>query len=418
LASSSGVYLVSRPARHVAGVAAAIGLCILGDSLLYTILPLEADSLGLTLAMVGVLLSANRLVRLATNRWASALFERWGPYRAFLAACILGLLSTMLYGASRGFVVLLAARMMWGAAWSALRQGGYQAVWSGDSGSKGRLTGLLWGIVRLGSALSVVFGGMLYDRYGFHTTLILVTMVTSLAAPVAWLMPWPQGAGRTAVQQSSRSESPIRPYSTPVSGWRRDLALALDAADRFWLTAAGGLQLLSSSVIIATSGLLLATLTTREAGLNWLGIGTLTGLLQGARWLSDITFGPALGYLSDRFGQPDTALGLGILALCSIIGLTVLPAGAAIYCLLIALLCDSGLSIILSAAASGAAIHTHRPHLFVGVFATSTDIGSALGPLVALSLGQAIGFPVMYVAISSLCLLAIWRYRWLVAGGW
>jgi predicted MFS family arabinose efflux permease len=315
----------------------------------------------------------------------------------------------MLYGASRGFAVLLAARMLWGAAWSALRQGGYQAVWSGDSGAKGRLTGLLWGIVRLGSALSVIFGGMYYDRYGFQPTLVMVAAVTFLAVPVAWLIPWPQGPRRGAQRRRS---SPA-----PVLGWRHDLALALSAPERFWLTVAGGLQLLSSSVIIATSGLLLATLTMREAGLNWLGIGTLTGLLQGARWLSDITFGPALGYLSDRFGQPSTALGLGMLALCSIVGLTVLPASAAIYCLLITLLCDSGLSIILSAAASGAAIHTHRPHLFVGVFATSTDIGSALGPLVALSLGQAIGFPMMYIAINSLCLLAIWRYRRLVQAG-
>jgi hypothetical protein len=102
-----------------------------------------------------------------------------------------------------------------------------------------------------------------------------------------------------------------------------------------------------------------------------------------------------------------------MLAVCSIVGLTVLPAGAAIYCLLITLLCDSGLSITLSAAASGAANHTNRPHLFVGVFATATDIGAAVGPLVALSLGQAIGIPTMYIAISSLCLLAIWRYRWL-----
>jgi predicted MFS family arabinose efflux permease len=391
-------------------VAAAVGLCILGDSLLYTILPLEADNLGLSLAMVGVLLSANRLVRLATNGWASALFERWGPYRAFLAACVLGLLSTTLYGASRGFIVLLAARMMWGAAWSALRQGGYQAVWSGDSGSKGKLTGLLWGIVRLGSASSVILGGMLYDRFGFHVTLVMVAVVTAFAVPVAWVMPWPQGLSHTQVQ-------PRRTSMAPVVGWRHDLAFALNAPDRLWLTVAGGLQLLSSSVIIATSGLLLATLTTQEAGLNWLGIGALTGLLQGARWLSDITFGPVLGYLSDRFGQPNTALGLSVIALCSIVGLTILPAGAAIYCLLIALLCDSGLSITLSAAASGAAIHTHRPHQFVGVFATSTDIGSALGPLVALSLGQVIGFPTMYIAIGSLCLLAIWRYRWLASKG-
>ena len=38
-----------QPARLVATVAAVIGLCIVGDSLLYNILPLQASALGLRL---------------------------------------------------------------------------------------------------------------------------------------------------------------------------------------------------------------------------------------------------------------------------------------------------------------------------------------------------------------------------------
>ncbi len=47
-----------QPARLVATVGAVIGLCIVGDSLLYTVLPLQGPALGLSLPQVGLLLSA------------------------------------------------------------------------------------------------------------------------------------------------------------------------------------------------------------------------------------------------------------------------------------------------------------------------------------------------------------------------
>lgn len=393
-----------RPARMVSTVASAVALCILGDSLLYAVLPLEAARLGIPLSLVGVLLSANRLVRLATNGLASTLFERWGPYRAFLLACVVGLISTALYGLSQGFLLFLAARLLWGTAWSALRQGGYQAVWSGDSTNRGRLTGLLWGIVRLGSAVAVLGGGFLYDRVGFSTTILIVTTVTALAIPVAYAFTWPAQVARPAHPQ---------PQTGRWQRWFVDVRTALAEPPHRWLVLAGGMQLLLSSVVIATSSLLLARMAGSEAAISWLGVATVTGLLQGARWLSDITVGPALGYVSDRIGQANLAALLVTLSLASIVGLMLLPAGLAIFCLLLVLLCDCGLSVALSAAASGMALTTQRPHLFVGVYTTATDLGSALGPLFALSVGQAIGFTTLYVMVSVLSLTAIYRYWWL-----
>jgi predicted MFS family arabinose efflux permease len=183
-----------RPVWLVAAAGSTIGLCIVGDSLLYSILPLAAPELGISLAQVGVLLSVNRLVRLVTNSWAAAFFERWGPYHSFLIACVIGLISTALYGLSYGFALFLLARLLWGTAWSGLRQGGYQAVWTGDAASKGRLTGLLWGLVRLGSALGVLAGGLLYDTYGFGPTIAVMVGVTLLSVGVASTIRWPQHA--------------------------------------------------------------------------------------------------------------------------------------------------------------------------------------------------------------------------------
>ena len=122
-----------RPVRFITQVGAVIGLSILGDSLMYSLLPLEAAALGISLPLVGILLSANRLVRLLSNSWASALFAKLGPRKPFWAATVLGLIATTLYGVGWGFTVFLAARLLWGIAWSALRQGGYEAVWYANS---------------------------------------------------------------------------------------------------------------------------------------------------------------------------------------------------------------------------------------------------------------------------------------------
>ena len=227
-------YLTSspqRPERLVMAVGATIGLSILGDSFLYSVLPLEAERLGISLPLVGILLSANRLVRLASNTWSSTMFERWGPRRPFATAAALALVTTATYGIGWGFLAFLLARIGWGIAWSGLRQGAYQAVWSGDETIKGRLTGVLWGIVRLGSAGSVLVGGYLRDRFGYPVGLGAVACVTALAFPTALSIGWPDAAPRAAIARQR-----------PLASWWAALRMPLKVPTSRWLLGAGFLH--------------------------------------------------------------------------------------------------------------------------------------------------------------------------------
>src|SRR5690606_2303459 len=110
----------------VAGVGGCIGLSIMGDSLLYSILPLAAPALGIPLPAVGVLLSVNRFVRIFSNSSAGIIYERYGARWPFIGATMLGFVATAAYGIGAGLAVLILARLLWGISWSALRQGGYQ----------------------------------------------------------------------------------------------------------------------------------------------------------------------------------------------------------------------------------------------------------------------------------------------------
>lgn len=383
----------------VALVGASVGLSIMGDSLMYSVLPLAAPALGISTPMVGILLSANRLVRLLSNAWASYVFERWGPRLPFLGALGIGALATIGYGLPVGGAGFVGARLLWGIAWSGMRQGGYQAIWTGDAQHKGRLTGLLWGLVRLGSAISVLLGGWLYDRFGYEAAIGFVVAAGVAALLPALLLRWPAG-------EVTRSGTPTR--AVPGTDWHGVLAQPVPRA----LTVVGFFEYLLSGVVVSTTAIFVAQRAGMEIGPAWLGIGvaTVTGLLHGFRWLTDLALGPAVGAVSDRFGQPNTALAVTALLAAALTGAVILPAGAAIVALFVVLLCDGALHIVLSAAASGAARETPRPHAYIGVFTTTSDAGSALGPMTAYFWVEALGLPMIYLTLGGLLLLTVGRY--------
>jgi MFS family permease len=85
------------PPRWVVAVSLAVAGTLPGDSLLYAVLPIVWSELGLELWMVGVLLSANRLVRLVTNPIAGWCVERTGMRGPFLVAIFASVGTTVAY---------------------------------------------------------------------------------------------------------------------------------------------------------------------------------------------------------------------------------------------------------------------------------------------------------------------------------
>ena len=386
------------PERLVIAVGGTIGLCILGDSFLYGTLPIEAQNLNIALPLVGVLLSANRLVRLFSNTWASSFFEKWGPRRPFLLAAVLGLGTTAAYGLGWGFTVFLLARMGWGIAWSGLRQGGYQAVWMGGDKAKGRLMGMLWGMIRLGSASSVLFGGYLRDRFGFRTGVWGITAVSSLAIPVALLLRWPAETQRVARSQVSFWQ-----------GWRE----ALKTAPGRRLMLAGFVHSAFEGVLISTTSLYLSG----RLGPNFFSpgagarIGTIAGMLLAIRWVSDMLFGPVIGAISDRIGQARTLVLLAAILMGNMLGVVSLTGMPLILCLTLMFISSAGLLITLAALANGVALRAERPHIYVGVYATSIDAGAAIGPLLAYFATGIIGLSGQYLLAAFALILSIIWYR-------
>ena len=80
--------------RTVVASSAVLSVALLGDALLYAVLPVHAQSFGISLAWVGILLSANRVVRVFAYGVIARLTQRVGLRRTCIAAAIGLILST------------------------------------------------------------------------------------------------------------------------------------------------------------------------------------------------------------------------------------------------------------------------------------------------------------------------------------
>src|SRR5256885_15308954 len=80
--AETAISLPASPAtadRASRDAALTLGLGLPGDTVLYLLLPLYAAEFGVGLPEAGVLLAANRLVRIAGYGWVARGYERFGP---------------------------------------------------------------------------------------------------------------------------------------------------------------------------------------------------------------------------------------------------------------------------------------------------------------------------------------------------
>ncbi len=188
--------------KPVALIAAATAFSLLGDQMLYSVVPSAYGGLGLMPIQVGLVLSLNRWIRLLTNHLAARLCERYDL--AWLAGVAFGLgaLITFAYSLTPRFWLLLVARLGWGLCWSFIRQIGIMtAADTAPAGHLGRTMGLHGGISRTGSVGGNVLGALGHDLIGFSATMGIFGLVSLLAVPLGVL-------SRRQLPHASRDDRP------------------------------------------------------------------------------------------------------------------------------------------------------------------------------------------------------------------
>jgi MFS family permease len=405
--SASERRLVAGVPLPVIAVALAVAATLLGDSMLYAVMPSQPEAWALSIPAVGILLSANRLVRLLTNSLAAVAFERFGSRAPFTFALALAVVVTLTYGWATAFVVLLVARLAWGTCWSLLRLGGFWAVLDhAHDGNRGLLMGAYSAIVRMGSVGGALVGAALTDAIGHRPTLTIFAAVM-VAAGSLWFA--------TTRGQRPPDRAPIGgPVLAGASRSRRDL-LAVVADRRLLVTGIGGLitGLVFSGLVTASLGFFLKEHFGDRIAFVGIGIGvaSATGLLLGAQWSLGLPLAPILGYLSDRFGRIRvTSAGFALGA----VGLLILAASNAfppiLVGVLVAFVAATALTVGLTATAGDLA-PPERRSVVMSSYATFQDLGSALGPLIGLSFASLATLRGLYAAAAIVLLLAAVLFR-------
>jgi len=358
--------------RSVILSAGALALSAMGDALIYVVLPVSAAAFNVSLIWVGILLAANRIVRIFFYGGIASLGEIVGSRKLAIIATISAAVSTfMLWGVSGG-PALLVARVIWGLAFAGLSLS-VLAYAVADRAHSGSRVGISRSIHQIGPALALSAGAWLASQIGPRDIFLVLGIISLFAIPLAVCLPKP-------TQRPPRKKTKLLPRP--------------ESFDLFFFivgfTVDGIFVILVPILLSQTVSIEAATIT--------------AGLILTARRLGEMLFAPLAGRLGDSVGH------FSILILSSLI----LTAGFALLAYPF-IIVGSGLVILgrgAIAAVGPAAIADiaggkdtlHR----LAVMQTWRDVGAAVGPLLTgIALDQGFSISLAYIGLAVLTVLSL-----------
>ena len=380
-----------------------VAAALLGDAMLYVVMPSRPELWYISIFQVGILLSANRLVRLFTNPASSYIVARFGVYQPFQWSLLASLSVLVAYAFTSSFTLLLLARLAWGACWSTLRLvSQWIASDQSDETNVGFNLASNASLIRIGSIGGALFGGILSDYIGYKLTFSIFGALTILS----WLV-W-----RNASSYRSK------PIGEHLKGERHNFLALLKNLDILLIGMSGlAIGLVINGLMSASLGHFIRSSFGTDFSLLFISftVTAYTGLMLGFRSFSEVFVGPFGGYISDRYGRLKV---LVISVVLSSVGLLLVGATDDILftTIMLALIFAAGVLLMMQLLplVSVVAEQHSRSGVF-SVYNTFQDFGSALGPLVGLSLVSTRYLSLLYqsssVLLIILVLLLVFQFR-------
>ena len=385
------------------------GTVIMGDSLMYVVLPVAAlefgvdGQLGLAASFwIGLALSINRFIRLVSNSLAASVYQRFGVRWPFVASIAVGVLSTLAYGLGSGVAVLLLARAAWGVAYSFMRLAAQLTAFAvGTSAMRGRLMGLFNSGQRFGSFVAVTAGAIVFHLTSREVTFTILATIGLVGVLIATRVP---------DLRPERIRSSVGGLRGRLNAW--DLAISrLPGYGRKLRLPLLSISLMRFATAFGANGLAIATMAPYLAGFaddndrvlgGALAVVTLAGLLVGSRWLAEITLGVLMGHLSDRVGRR-MSIACGMAAMVASLAVMVAfdSVVAVVLTMPVLFIAAVGVNTALDAAIGETATSSTRAAV-LGRYSTWLDLGAALGPFAGFLIADRIGFEGGFLVAAAL----------------
>jgi len=349
-----------RPPFQTLSIAAATALSLLGDAVMYSVLPSYYGQIGLSPLQVGILLSINRWGRLTSNHLAERCYRGTSVKVWLVSAYLLGSLLTATYGLFKAFSVLLVARILWGVCFSFIRQAGIMTVVNTSREAHlGEHMGFYRGISSSGWFLGMFFAGLSHDLFGFTPTLIIFSLCSLASAPLGFL--------------SQKATDHVERPSLKINFLKGKLGVM------FCGFAVG---IVGLGLMMSTLGFLLKEQVGGSMNVfgRTIGVATMTGTVLAIRWILDAG-SPILGAIADRVGRKGSIPMFFAVGGC-VLGLAGLPFGPVwmICGVLVFFCCETSLDTIFAAWTG------EQGSKFVASYVTAYDLGAAIGPLLGWSI--------------------------------
>ncbi|MFC5648026.1 MFS transporter [Paenibacillus solisilvae] len=367
---------------------------LLGDSMLYIVLPIHWREAGLiSLVEVGVLLSANRFIRLPLNPLISWLYSRMSLRVGLFVSLLIAGGTTLLYGWAQGFVFWFILRCVWGLAWSILRLGAYYMILDlSTNENRGHLMGTFNGLSRIGSLAGMLGGGFFIEWFGIRDVTFVFGLMSFLILPLILQIPsavhigGPEG---TKVTASSLLKTPL--------------------LMRMLVTVFFFMLCLEGMITATLSHLIEVRNVSIRLDAVIIGAAALASIIQGSRLIVSVFLSPWIGKKSDgRWGRRPyliTALLLGA------VFITLVEFQIPVYLwlsnLLAILLISSILVVLMDAFTSDIAEEKSKAATIM-LYVIIADVGAAFGPVLGYLSEQSLGLSATYgISAAVLFLLSV-----------
>jgi len=325
-----------------------LSLCLFGDALIYIVLPVNAEQFGVSLVWVGILLSANRIIRTFTYGWVARLGEWIGLKRLCILASITAVLSTLGYGMLEGGWPLLAARILWGLSYAGLLLVTL-AYAAQDRAKTGTRVGISRAVEQVGPLLAMTAGTWLAGIVGAKDVFLYLALASAVIVPLSLFLPARDHDGPPTPPAA-------RPSMFPKPD-RFDLLI-------FWMgVGIDGVFTLTITIILA-----------QQMSVEWAMLGG--GLILSVRRIAEMVAAPLSGAIADRFGVRRPLI---ISSLLVIAGFALLGSGWLIAGSVAVVLARGALGTLFPAAVAHFATEGVLQPLARNQ--TWRDIGAAIGPI-------------------------------------
>jgi len=394
-------------------VTAGVFLGGLATGVAFPTLPLLDQYLGISAAMLGIILSANRIARLGMNTPAGGIIDSIGPRRPMIVGLFVQGLAPFGYIAglytprievavlpavgsvSAPALVFVLARVFWGLGSAFVFVGAFAIITGVTSQrNRGRWTGYMRAGQSLGFPTGLVVGGVVADVFDIGTAFLTAGTLALCAGVLGWyVLPDVQSG------ESGPGVTRLRDLPSTV----RDVPDVLPVG-----VANAGVRLLFGGVLLTTAVKYAAVLDLRAVGLTAAGV---SGLVMGIGVVASAGATVVAGRASDA---------TAVRALVTVPAFALLAAGFVTLASFQSLLSVTVGTVLVGAGTGGvgpvllATLGDISPGEDVGklggIYNVFGDLGLSIGPLVALPAVEQVGYGPTYLASAAVavaCLLLV-----------